>query len=122
MARYHRRGLPKKRHESWQLIEGRQERRTVASLSLLLRLAAALDRRPEGVIAAIRVEPEGPRSNPSGFQISLQPLPAGEGQQAPDLSLECWSLQACTDVVKEATGLQMRVPSAALPTAQSGAD
>jgi len=25
-------------------------------------------------------------------------------------------------VVKEATGLQMRVPSAALPTAQSGAD
>ena len=112
MARYHRRGLPKKRHESWQLIEGRQERRTVASLSLLLRLAAALDRRPEGVIAAIRVEPEGPRSNPSGFQISLQPLPAGEGQPAPDLSLECWSLQACTDVVKEATGLQMRVPAA----------
>ena len=82
----------------------------MASLSLLLRLAAALDRRPEGMIAAIRVEPEGPRSNPSGFRVSLQPSPSGEGQAAPDLSLEYWSLQACTDVVKEATGLQMRVP------------
>ncbi|MEI7953468.1 MAG: Ppx/GppA family phosphatase, partial [Synechococcaceae cyanobacterium ELA182] len=110
MARYHRRGLPKKRHESWQLIEGRQERRTVTSLALLLRLAAALDRRPEGVIAAIRVESEGPRSDPSGFRVSLQPSPSGEGKEAPDLSLEYWSLQACTDVVKEATGLQMRVP------------
>ena len=117
MARYHRRGLPKKRHESWQLIEGRQERRTVASLSLVLRLAAALDRRPEGVIAALQVHPEGPRSNPSGFRVSLQPLPSsevqasGEAPAAADLSLEYWSLQACTDVVKEATGLQMRLPA-----------
>jgi hypothetical protein len=50
--------------------------------------------------------------------VSLQPLPSGEAQPggeapaAPDLSLEYWSLQACTDVVKEATGLQMRLPAA----------
>ena len=87
----------------------------MASLSLLLRLAAALDRRPEGVIAAIQVHPEGPRSNPSGFRVSLQPLPSAAGQATPDLSLECWSLQGCTDVVKEATGLQMRVPAGSAP-------
>jgi hypothetical protein len=64
------------------------------------------------VIASIEVQPEGPRSNPTGFRVNLQPLPAGKGQESPDLSLECWSLQACTDVVKEATGLQMLVPVA----------
>ena len=31
IARYNRRSLPKKRHESWQLIEGREQRRTVAA-------------------------------------------------------------------------------------------
>jgi hypothetical protein len=49
--------------------------------------------------------------------VSLQPLPSsevqasGEAPAAADLSLEYWSLQACTDVVKEATGLQMRLPA-----------
>ena len=46
IARYHRRSLPKKRHESWQLIEGREQRRTVSAMALLLRLAVAMDRRP----------------------------------------------------------------------------
>ena len=46
IARYHRRSLPKKRHESWQALPTRDNRRTVSEMSLLLRLAAALDRRP----------------------------------------------------------------------------
>ena len=62
IARYHRRSLPKKRHESWQLIEGRPARHTVASMALLLRLAAALDRRPQAVIACLQVQaPDGPQ-------------------------------------------------------------
>jgi exopolyphosphatase/guanosine-5'-triphosphate,3'-diphosphate pyrophosphatase len=113
IARYHRRGLPKKRHESWQLIEGREEKRTVANLALLLRLAAALDRRPSAVIERIRLEAEGPRSEPSGFRIVLQPLESGPDQPALDLSLEAWSLLSCADVVREATGLQLRVATAA---------
>ena len=109
IARYHRRGMPKKRHESWQLIEGREERRTVASLALLLRLAAALDRRPAGIIETVRVQAEGPKSDPSGFRVTLVPKTVAMGEKELDLSLECWSLRACSDLVKEATGLAMTV-------------
>jgi len=125
IARYHRRGLPKKRHESWQLIEGREEKRTVANLALLLRLAAALDRRPGAVIKRISLDPAGPRNEPSGFRIVLHPLEAGPDQPAPDLSLECWSLLSCADTVREATGLQLSVAAAdglsAQPAASAGA-
>lgn len=121
IARYHRRGLPKKRHESWQLIEGREEKRTVANLALLLRLAAALDRRPAAVIERIGLEPEGPRSAPSGFRIVLQPLNSEADQPALDLSLECWSLLSCADAVREATGLQLSVAAVEGLSAQHAA-
>ena len=105
IGRYHRRSLPKKRHESWQLIEGREQRRTVSSMALLLRLAAALDRRPAPVIAAFQVQRQE-----GAVGIVLQPVAAAPGQPQVDLSLERWSLQACADVVREACGLELRVP------------
>ena len=105
ISRYHRRSLPKKRHESWQLIEGREQRRTVAAMALLLRMAAALDRRPAGVIEAIRVHPAGPEA----LDVELVPSPAKPGEAPPDLSLERWSLRSCTEVVLEAAGVAHRV-------------
>jgi exopolyphosphatase/guanosine-5'-triphosphate,3'-diphosphate pyrophosphatase len=110
IARYHRRGLPKKRHESWQLIEGRENRQTVASMALLLRLAAALDRRPVEGIAGLRVEAEGSRAEgTAGLAVALLPAP-GPGGEPVDLSLERWSLRSCAPAVLEATGLKLRVP------------
>jgi exopolyphosphatase / guanosine-5'-triphosphate,3'-diphosphate pyrophosphatase len=108
IARYHRRSLPKKRHESWQLITGREQRRCVASMSLLLRLAAALDRRPAAVIEAIRVRPEG-GADAQVLEVELQPRQSGSGEPAPDLSLERWSLRACAEVVLEASGVELMV-------------
>ncbi len=105
IARYHRRSLPKKRHESWQLIEGRDQRRTVAAMALLLRLAAALDRRPAGVIEAIRVHPAGPEV----LDLELLPAVPQPGDAPPDLSLERWSLRSCAEVVLEASGVRLRV-------------
>ncbi len=105
IGRYHRRSLPKKRHESWQLIEDRDQRRTVASMALLLRLAAALDRRPAAVIAALQVQPLA-----TAVSIALKPVEAAPGQQEVDLSLERWSLRSCAEVVQEACGLGLRVP------------
>jgi exopolyphosphatase/guanosine-5'-triphosphate,3'-diphosphate pyrophosphatase len=105
ISRYHRRSLPKKRHESWQLIEGREQRRTVAAMALLLRMAAALDRRPAGVIEAIRVHPAGPEV----LDVELVPSAAKPGEAPPDLSLERWSLRSCTEVVLEAAGAALRV-------------
>ncbi len=112
IARYHRRGLPKKRHESWQLILDRQQRRTVASMALLLRLAASLDRRPASLIGSIKVVPlkEGSaKQAPSELKISLEAVDPPPGDQPADLSLERWSLAACRDGVLEACGLSLKV-------------
>ncbi len=112
IARYHRRSLPKKRHESWQLILDRQQRSTVASMALLLRLAASLDRRPASVIGSIKVVPLGEgaaKQAPSELKISLEPVDPPSGDQPTDLSLERWSLAACQDGVLEACGLSLKV-------------
>jgi exopolyphosphatase/guanosine-5'-triphosphate,3'-diphosphate pyrophosphatase len=108
IARYHRRSLPKKRHESWQLITGREQRRCVAGMALLLRLAAALDRRPAAVIEAIRVRP-GDGADAQVLEVELRPRLPASGEPAPDLSLERWSLRACAEVVLEASGVEFRV-------------
>ncbi len=110
IARYHRRSLPKKRHESWQLIEGREQRRLVQSMALLLRLAAALDRRPAALIESLRVHQEGPASRPTGLAIELVPTAAAAGEPPVDLSLERWSLGGCAELVLELTGLTLKVP------------
>ena len=109
IARYHRRSLPKKRHESWQLILERGDRRLVHAMALLLRLAVALDRRPAEVIAGVRVRRQGSAGEPTGLTVSLVPAAPEPGGTPPDLSLECWSLQSCDEVVLDATGLRLQV-------------
>ena len=92
------------------MIEGRDNRQTVASMALLLRLAASLDRRPAAVIRALVVEPEGSRSG-GGAALAVRLLPSfTEGQGDVDLSLERWSLRSCAPAVLEATGLRLKVP------------
>ena len=111
IARYHRRGLPKKRHESWQLIESRDDRRTVSTMALLLRLAAALDRRPGSVVASLRAR----RLEANRLEITLVPEPAPGGEGWLDLSLESWSLRSCAPVVLEASGMELSVATLPAP-------
>ena len=99
IARYHRRSLPKKRHESWQLVATRDNRRCVHQMALLLRLAAALDRRPEPVISALRIHAVKGR-------LDLEIVPERVNQ---NVSLEQRSLEGCAEVVKEAVGVNLRV-------------
>ena len=99
IARYHRRSLPKKRHESWQALVTRDNRRRVSEMALLLRLAAALDRRPEPVVASLRV-------NTTTDVLDLVLVPERLNQ---NLSLEQWSLESCAEVVREASGVKLRV-------------
>ena len=99
IARYHRRSLPKKRHESWQALVTRDNRRRVSEMALLLRLAAALDRRPEPVVASLRV-------NTAADVLDLVLVPERLNQ---NLSLEQWSLESCADVIREASGVKLRV-------------
>ncbi len=69
-------------------------------MALLLRLAAAIDRRPEPVVAAIRVK------SADDDQLVFELVPEGLNQ---NLSLEQWSLKSCASVVKEASGVTMKV-------------
>ena len=99
IARYHRRSLPKKRHDSWQALVTRENRRLVGDMALLLRLAAALDRRPEPVVASLRVE-----TSPGALELVLVPERLNQ-----NLSLEQWSLESCAPVVREASGVKLKV-------------
>ena len=99
IARYHRRSLPKKRHESWQVLETRESRRLVGEMALLLRLAAALDLRPEPVVTDLRV-----RASSDALHIELVP-----GRPDQDVSLERWSLENCADLVQTAAGVRLQV-------------
>ena len=99
IARYHRRSLPKKRHESWQALQSRDHRRTVSEMALLLRLAVALDRRPEPVIKSLLVKVKNE-------DLVLELV----GEQADqDLSLEQWSMESCAPILKEVTGLNLKL-------------
>ena len=99
IARYHRRSLPKKRHESWQVLRTRAERRTVSEMAILLRLAAALDRRPVPVIASLAAS-----VSKGTLTLALRPERLNQ-----NLSLEQWSLEACAPVVQDVTGLALQV-------------
>lgn len=101
IARYHRRSLPKKRHEAWQALVTRQSRKTVTEMALLLRLASAIDRRPEPVVESIRVKHKNKSKD-----LKLLLIPDRLNQ---DLSLERWSLECCAPVVQEATGLNVSI-------------
>jgi exopolyphosphatase/guanosine-5'-triphosphate,3'-diphosphate pyrophosphatase len=99
IARYHRRSLPKKRHESWQALQSRDNRRTVSDMALLLRLAVAIDRRPEPVVKSLVVKVKDE-------DLVLQLI----GEKADqDLSLEQWSLESCTPILREITGLNLKL-------------
>ena len=99
IARYHRRSLPKKRHDSWQVLQSRDNRRTVSEMALLLRLAVALDRRPEPVVKSLLVKVKS-----DDLVLEL----VGEKADQ-DLSLEQWSLESCAPILREVTGLNLKL-------------
>ncbi len=98
IARYHRRSLPKKRHEAWQAFSKREHRRIVSEMAILLRLAVSLDRRPEHVVDFIEVQ-----ANSSELIFALHSI-AGQ-----DLSLEKWSLMNSSSIIRDTYGLEMKV-------------
>ncbi|MDP6834095.1 MAG: Ppx/GppA phosphatase family protein [Prochlorococcaceae cyanobacterium ETNP1_MAG_9] len=98
IARYHRRSLPKKRHEAWQVFSKREHRRIVSEMAILLRLATSLDQRPEPVVDSIEVHAT---SGEVVFDL--------HAQTEQDLSLEKWSLMNCSTIIRDIYGLEMKV-------------
>ena len=99
VARYHRKTLPKKRHESWQSIISKEDKELVLEMSLILRLASSLDQRPENVLSSMNIKLLN-----NILSIELIPLKSSQ-----DLLLEKWSLELCRNVVKELKNLELKV-------------
>ena len=99
IVRYHRKTLPKKRHESWQSLISKEDKTLVLEMSLILRLAASLDQRPENVLSSIKIKLLN-----NIIAIELIPLKSNQ-----DLLLEKWSLELCSKVVKELKNLELKV-------------
>ena len=99
IARYHRKSLPKKRHESWQLLIDESQRSLVSDMSLLLRLSCALDRRPEPLISKIVVEANNKKVN-----IDLIPNDLGL-----NLDLERWSINKVSLIVKKIKDVDINI-------------
>ncbi|NEN88868.1 MAG: Ppx/GppA family phosphatase [Okeania sp. SIO3H1] len=89
LARYHRKSLPKKKHENYQNLPKKYQQ-IVSQLSALLRLAIALDRRQKGAIADVKCQLN---QNKQEFYMWLQPAHPED-----DCALELWNL----DYKKEA--------------------
>ena len=99
IARYHRKSFPKKRHESWQCLENRQQRQIVSEMSILLRLSKSIDQRPEPVVLSL-----GVRSDASKLEIELVPE-----RQNQNLSLERWSLKNELRLIDENINVDIEV-------------
>ena len=68
-------------------------------MALLLRLAAALDRRPDPVVQKLKARVKG-------SVLILELVPERLNQ---NLSLEQWSLESCSALVSDVTGLNLKV-------------
>ncbi len=99
IARYHRKSLPKKRHDSWQSLMTKEDKTLVLEMSLILRLAASLDQRPENLISSIKIKLQK-------NILSIELLPFNSNQE---LFLEKWNLELCSNVVKELKNLELNV-------------
>ena len=84
LARYHRKGAPKKKHEAYQAL-GKQEREMINQLSAMLKVAVALDRRQINAIQSVNCE-----FNPAARELVLTLVPT---HPEDDCSLELWSFE-----------------------------
>ncbi|NEQ40684.1 MAG: Ppx/GppA family phosphatase [Okeania sp. SIO3I5] len=100
LARYHRKSLPKKKHEHYQNLPKKYQQ-VVSELSALLRLAIALDRRQKGAIANVKC---WLNKNQKEFYIWLQPADPQD-----DCALELWSLEYKKEAFEEEFGLKLIV-------------
>ncbi len=99
IARYHRKSFPKKRHESWQVLIDEHQKKLVSDMSLLLRLACSLDRRPEPLISKIVIE-----SNNKIINIEMIPNDLGQ-----NLDLEKWSLNKVILLTKRIKDVEINI-------------
>ena len=99
IARYHRKTLPKKRHEAWQNLVSREDKIVASDMSLILRLAASIDKKPDTTISSIDISLIDDQII---FKLNGSDLEK-------DLLLEKWSLELCCNALLELKNLRLKV-------------
>ncbi|NER78792.1 MAG: Ppx/GppA family phosphatase [Leptolyngbya sp. SIO1D8] len=85
IARYHRKSLPRKKHENFENLTTKQHRQMVSELSAMLRVAVALDRRGIGAIQSVDYDyQEATRT----LYLNLRPASPDD-----DCASELWNLE-----------------------------
>lgn len=84
LARYHRKGAPKKKHENYQSL-GKIDRQIIDHLSALLKVSVALDRRQINAIESLHCTFDALERE---LKLTLTPSQIGD-----NCSLELWSLE-----------------------------
>jgi len=84
IARYHRKSQPKRRHENYNNLPSKSERKLVDQLGAMLRIAVALDRARSHAIAAIHTTFD---SKNSTLTLQLTPYDANN-----ECELELWNI------------------------------
>lgn len=104
VARYHRRAVPRENHEGFRDL-GRSQRRTVAALSAILRIADGLDRTHFGIVQGLTVR--------IGQPVRI------EVQCSGDCELELWAARGRSDLFERVfkRRVELRLQPAAGATA-----
>ena len=101
LARYHRKSAPKKRHENYQNLVGKSERKLVDELSPMLRLAAALNRRQVQAIQQLQCQILGDREK---FCLLIHPTKTNDS-----CALEQWSVNLEKHVFEHEFGMPLEL-------------
>jgi exopolyphosphatase / guanosine-5'-triphosphate,3'-diphosphate pyrophosphatase len=100
LARYHRKGAPKKKHETYQSLT-KQQREVVDQLSAILKIAVALDRRQVNAIRKVYC-----KFNAVSRELEMTLVPA---QPEDDCNLELWSFEYKKASFESAFGVKLVV-------------
>lgn len=85
VARYHRKSLPKKKHDNYRNLPDKQDRNLVNELSALLRVAVALDRRGIGAVESVKYYFDGVNQT---LHLDIHPASSQD-----DCASELWNLE-----------------------------
>jgi exopolyphosphatase / guanosine-5'-triphosphate,3'-diphosphate pyrophosphatase len=99
LARYHRKGPPKKRHQNYQNLANKTQCEIVDQLSAILKLAVGLDRRQIGAVATFRCDYDAEQKK---LALHVQPNRPDE-----DCALELWSLTYKKQCFEAEFGVQL---------------
>lgn len=99
IARYHRRGRPKKKHEFYSNLPHKDYQLMVRQLSAILRLAVALNRRNKDAIAGVECEYD---SNHNCLNFKILPTEIGD-----NCSLELWNLSYKKEVFEQEFNVEL---------------